>query len=62
MPNIFSAFYRGDGRSLHSGAMGEHLVSILSEQYRVISAAWKIYNFSKNISRNNLCIDYDRWF
>jgi hypothetical protein len=43
IPNLFSAFFRGDGRVRVGGAAGGHPMQMSAEQYRVVSAAWKIY-------------------
>lgn len=58
IPNIFSAFYRGDGRLRVQGAAGGHPVTPSREQYRTISAAWKMYEFARDARRGNLHIDY----
>jgi hypothetical protein len=60
IPNIFSAFYRGDGRLKVQGAPGGHPVTPMREQYRTISAAWKMYEFARDAGRGKLRIDYDR--
>ena len=60
VPNIFSSIYRGEGRVRFQGAMGGCPVKISPAQYRVISAAWKMYEFSRGLDRKNLNIDYDR--
>ncbi|MFA6134735.1 MAG: alpha-galactosidase [Phycisphaerae bacterium] len=60
VPNIFSAFYRGDGRLKVQGAAGGSPIRMSAEQYRVISAAWKMHEFSRDIDRSNLRVDYDR--
>ncbi len=60
VPNIFSAFYRGEGRLKVQGAMGGCPVRIEDEQYRVLSAAWKLYEFSRGADRGNLRVDFDR--
>jgi len=60
VPNIFSAFYRGDGRARVQGAMGGCPVSMSAEQYRLISAAWKMYELAGRIDRGTLRVDYDR--
>ncbi len=59
-PNVFSAFHRGDGRLRFQGAMGGCPVQITPAQYRTISAAWKLYEFSLAADRSRLSIDYDR--
>jgi hypothetical protein len=60
VPNIFSAFYRGDGRLRVQGAMGGCPVQMTKEQYHIVSAAWKIYEFARGADRGRLHIDYDR--
>jgi len=60
IPNVFSAFYRGDGRLKVQGAPGGHPVTPMPEQYRTISAAWKMYEFAWAARRGKLHIDYDR--
>lgn len=60
VPNIFSAFYRGEGRLRVQGAMGGCPVRIEPEQYRVLSVAWKLYEFSRGADRANLNVDFDR--
>lgn len=60
VPNIFSAFYRGEGRLKVQGAMGGCPVRIEPEQYRVLSAAWKLYEFSREADRSKLRVDFDR--
>jgi hypothetical protein len=59
-PNLFSAFYRGDGRLRFQGAMGGHPMALTDEQYRVLSAAWTLHEKSQGIVRGKLAIDYDR--
>ncbi|MBN1673431.1 MAG: alpha-galactosidase [Kiritimatiellae bacterium] len=60
IPNIFSAFYRGDGRLKVQGAMGGNPLRISKEQYHVISTAWRLYEMSRGIDRARLHIDYER--
>ena len=60
VPNIFSAFYRGDGRYRVQGAAGGAPMAIPDEVYNVISSVWKVYEHSRNVPREMLNIDFDR--
>ena len=60
IPDLFSAFYRGDGRVRVGGAAGGHPMKMTGDQYRVISAAWKMYELAEAVDRGRLNIDYDR--
>ena len=60
IPNLFSAFYRGDARPRYGGAMGGCPMRMDERQYRIIAAAWKAYEFSRAIPRGRLVVDFDR--
>jgi len=60
VPNLFSSRFRGDGRFRWGGALGGNPVSITPQQYRVIAAAWRLYEASKDIPRGELQVDFDR--
>jgi hypothetical protein len=60
IPNLFSAFYRGDARPRYGGAMGGSPMRMDERQYRIIAAAWKAYEFSRTIPRGRLVVDFDR--
>ena len=60
IPNVFSAFYRGDGRVRVSGAAGGHPMQMTAEQYHILSAAWRIYELAGPVDRSTLNVDYDR--
>lgn len=60
VPNIFSAFFRGDGRLRVQGALGGAPVKMSAELYHILSAAWTVYGFGKAVRRAALQIDFDR--
>jgi len=59
-PNIYSAFFRGDGRWRFSGAAGGHPVQITPPQYRVLATAWRLYELSRDIERSYLRCDWQQ--
>jgi hypothetical protein len=60
IPDLFSAFFRGDGRVRVGGAAGGHPMKMTAEQYHVLSAARKIYELAGPVDRGRLNVDYDR--
>jgi hypothetical protein len=60
IPNLFSAFYRGDGRVRVAGAAGGHPMQMTAEQYHILSAAWRIYELAGAVDRAGLNVDYER--
>jgi len=60
IPNVFSAFYRGDGRIKVQGALGGCPVHMPAELYRVVAAAWKLYAFAPTTDRARLQVDFER--
>ncbi len=60
IPNLFSSGWRGDGRFKVQGGRGGNPVAITDRQYAILATAWRMYEHSKDLSRSNLRIDFDR--